>query len=90
MKILKQLLIDHLQRQGIDPDHVSSFLKALRSLIQTNPGIEPAIVNQKLCQLGWDEVSIDYHFLQMALACLEDDFKNNEAPNAEQNINSSF
>jgi hypothetical protein len=41
------------------------------SLISSEPGIDPAQANQKLHSLGWDEVLIDYHCLQIAIACLE-------------------
>jgi hypothetical protein len=37
--------------------------------------IEPAVANQKLHALGWNEVAIDYHCLQIAIACLEADTK---------------
>ena len=71
MDDLKPLLIDRLKSQGMDPSLIPSFLKALTSIISSEPGIEFAKVNQKLHALGWNEVSIDYHSLQIAIACLE-------------------
>jgi hypothetical protein len=47
------------------------FLKALTSLISSEPGIDPARANQKMHSLGWDEVVVDYHCLQIAIACHE-------------------
>lgn len=41
----------------------------------SEPSIEPAQANQKLNSLGWNEVAIDYHSLQIAIACLEADTK---------------
>ena len=70
MDDLKPLLIDRLKSQGMDPSLIPAFLKALTSIISSEPGIEMAQVNQKLNLLGWDEVTIDYHSLQIAIACL--------------------
>jgi hypothetical protein len=70
MEDLKPLLIDRLKSQGMDPSLIPAFLKALTSLISSEPGIELAQANQKLHALGWNEVAIDYHSLQIAIACL--------------------
>ena len=70
MEDLKPLLIDRLKSQGMDPSLIPAFLKALTGIISSKPGIELAQVNQKLNLLGWDEVTIDYHSLQIAIACL--------------------
>jgi len=75
MEDLKPLLIDRLKSQGMDPSLIPAFLKALTSIISSEPGIELAQVNQKLNLLGWDEVTIDYHSLQIAIACLDVDTK---------------
>ena len=75
MDHLKPLLIDRLKSQGMDPSLIPAFLKALTSIISSKPGIELAQVNQKLNLLGWDEVTIDYHSLQIAIACLVKEVK---------------
>jgi len=75
MDDLKLLLIDRLKSKGIDPSLIPAFLKALTSLISSEPGIEPAVANLKLHSLGWNEVAIDYHCLQIAIACLEQETK---------------
>ena len=75
MEDLKPLLIDRLKSQGMDSSLIPAFLKALTSIISSEPEIELAQVNQKLNLLGWDEVSIDYHSLQIAIACLEAETK---------------
>lgn len=72
---LKLLLVDRLKSKGMDPSLIPAFLKALTRLISSEPGIVPAQVNQKLHSLGWTEVAIDYHCLQIAIACLEADPK---------------
>ena len=75
MEDLKLLLIDRLKSKGIDPALIPAFLKALTHLISTEPGIEPAVANQKMHLLGWNEVTVDYHSMQIAIACLEADTK---------------
>jgi hypothetical protein len=75
MEELKLLLIDRLKSKGMDLALIPAFLKALMSLISLEPGIDPAHINQKLLSLGWNEVAIDYHCLQIAVACLEADRK---------------
>jgi hypothetical protein len=71
MEDLKLLLVDRLKSKGMDPTLIPAFLKALTGLIVSEPGIEAGRVNQKLHALGWNEVTVDYHCLQIAIACLE-------------------
>jgi hypothetical protein len=75
MEDLKLLLIDRLKSKGMDLALIPAFLKALTSLISSDPGIEPAVANQKMHSLGWNEVVVDYHCLQIAIACHEAETK---------------
>jgi hypothetical protein len=75
MEDLKLILINQLKSKGIAPALIPAFLKALTSLISSEPRVEPAQINQKLHSLGWDEVTVDYHCLQIAIACIETDTK---------------
>ena len=75
MADLKLLLIDQLKTKGIDPALIPAFLKALTSIITSLPNIDLAQLNQKLHSLGWNEVTIDCHSLQIAIACMEADTK---------------
>ena len=52
MEDLKLLLIDRLKSKGVDPALIPAFLKALTSLISSEPGIEPAQATQKMHSLG--------------------------------------
>lgn len=70
---LKLLLIDRLKSKGLEPLLIPAYLKALTRIIKSKPGIELPQVNHKLHSLGWNEVAIDYHCLQIAIACLEDE-----------------
>jgi hypothetical protein len=75
MEDLKLLLVDRLKSKGMDPMLIPAFLKALSGLISSEAGIEPSRINQKLHALGWNEVTVDYHCLQIAIACLEAETK---------------
>ena len=75
MEDLKLLLIDRLKSKGMDHSLIPAFFKALTHLISKEPGIDPAVANQKMHSLGWNEVAIDYHSLQIAIACLEAEAK---------------
>jgi hypothetical protein len=75
MDDLKFLLIDRLKSKGIDPSLIPAFLKALTYIISSEPEIGLAQTNRKMHSLGWNEVTVDYHCLQIAIACLEADTK---------------
>lgn len=71
MDEFKQILLDRLVKGGADPSSLSSILKVLSKLLSSNPDIDPAAANERLHYLGWHEVEVDYHILQLALACFE-------------------
>jgi hypothetical protein len=71
MADFKQLLSDRLVKGGADPSSLSSILKALFKLLAADPDVDPATANERLHYLGWGEVQVDYHALQLALACFE-------------------
>jgi hypothetical protein len=75
MEDLKLLLIDRLKSKGMDLALIPAFLKALTHLISSEPGIDSAEANQKMHSLGWNEITVDYHCLQIVIACLEADTK---------------
>lgn len=57
----------------MDLSLIPAYLKALTSLISSEPGIDSTQANLRLHSLGWDEVVVDYHCLQIAVACLEEE-----------------
>jgi hypothetical protein len=59
MEDLQLLLIDRLKSKGLDPSLIPAFLRALTSLISSEPGPDLEKVNQKLHDLGWNEVVWD-------------------------------
>lgn len=80
----KQILLDRLVKGGADPSSLSSILRALSKLLSSNPDIDPASANERLRYLGWHEVEVDYHILQLALACLEMEDRPHRSPTKER------
>ena len=75
MEDLQLLLTDRLKSKGMDIALIPAFLKALTYLISSDPGIDLTHVNRRMHSLGWNEVTVDYHCLQIAIACFEADTK---------------
>ncbi len=71
MENLRQVLVDRLVKKGADASSLPSMLRCLAKILSADPEIDPASANEKLCYLGWQEVEVDYHLLQLALACFE-------------------
>ncbi|MCU0560116.1 MAG: hypothetical protein MUD16_07965 [Desulfobacterales bacterium] len=71
MNNLRQLFIDQLVKKGADPASLPGMLRALSKILSANPEIDTATANEKLCYLGWNEIQMDYHILQLALAYFE-------------------
>jgi hypothetical protein len=71
MENLRQLLLDGLIKKGADASSLPGILRSLAKILSADPEIDPASANEKLCYLGWQEVKVDYHLLQLALACFE-------------------
>jgi hypothetical protein len=71
MDDFKQILSQRLIKGGADPSSLDSILKALSKMLSADPGLDPVAANERLRYLGWHEVEVDYHTLQLALACFE-------------------
>jgi hypothetical protein len=71
MEDFKQVLLDRLVKKGADPTSLGNILKALFKILSEDAAIDPRAANEKLRYLGWQEVQVDYHILQLALACFE-------------------
>lgn len=71
MNDLRQILIDQLVKNGADPSSLPGMLRALSKILSANPDIDTAAANEKLCYLGWNEIQLNYHTLQLALAYFE-------------------
>ena len=68
---LTHILIDRLKKKGIEPDTIPGFIRSLENTILVDPDANLFQVNKRLHFLGWDDFELDYHTLQLAIACLE-------------------
>ena len=71
---LRALLVQRLERQGVEQPHMAGFLRELSKILSASPEMSPPAANAKLHYLGWTEVALDYQSMQLAAVCLEEHF----------------
>jgi len=64
-------LVHRLIKSGIDASLIPGFIRSLANASLINPGMSPSQANKRLKYLGWNDIEIDYHTLQLALHSLE-------------------
>ena len=67
----RQLLIRRLKQKGIGARIIPGLIRELGNLDFVDPHMNLIQVNKRLHYLGWDDVEMDYHTLQLAISCLE-------------------
>lgn len=67
---LRALLVQRLERQGVEQPHMTGFLRELGKVLSAVPELSPSAANAKLHYLGWTDVAIDYQSMQLAAVCL--------------------
>ena len=72
-KEIKKNLINELRGKGIENNLIPRFIKDLAYSFQIDLSISLSDVNDRLHFLGWDDVELDYHTLQLAIASFERD-----------------
>jgi len=50
---------------------ILGFILSLKSCCLDNPNMNHLQLNERLQFLGWGDVELDYHTLQLAIACFE-------------------
>jgi len=68
----KQLFTKRLERMGMEIGIIPAFIKSLSNIIFLNSDMTLLQVNDRLRLLGWDDVELDYHTFQLAIAFLEE------------------
>lgn len=68
---IEKTLINELKGKGIENNIIPRFLKDVAYSFQINPSVSLSDVNDRLHFLGWEEVELDYHTLQLAIASFE-------------------
>ena len=71
MEQVIRILIKRLEKKGIEPNTIHGFMRDLANTILLSPHVNLLQVNERLHLLGWDSVEMDYHTLQLAIACFE-------------------
>jgi hypothetical protein len=71
MDQIKQILINRLEKNGLELCLIPGFMRTLATSFINNPDSSLLQINEKLHYLGWDEFDIDYHTLQLAIVCIE-------------------
>ncbi len=70
---IEKTLINELKGKGIDNQIIPRFIKDLAYSFERDPSVSLSDVNDRMHFLGWEEVELDYHTLQLAIASFERD-----------------
>ena len=70
---IEKILINELKGKGIENNIIPRFIKDLTYSFQIDPSVSLSDVNDHLHFLGWEDVELDYHTLQLAIASFERD-----------------
>jgi len=68
---LTQILVERLEKKEMQPSIIPGFIRDLATTVLINPNMSYLAVNRHLHLLGWDDFELDYHTLQLAIACFE-------------------
>lgn len=71
MDELKQILIQRLENQGMEPSIIPGFIRSLTNFFAHNSQVNVGQANKQLQYMGWKDLDLDYHTLQLAASCLE-------------------
>jgi hypothetical protein len=66
-----EILIDRLEKKGLETRLIPGFIKALGKALLGNPHSSHLHMNKQLHSLGWDDLDLDYRTFEIATACFE-------------------
>ena len=69
---LRALLVARLERQGVGQAQMDGFFREMKKLLRESPDVTLPAVNARLHYLGWGDVTLDYHSLELAAFCMGD------------------
>jgi len=69
--LVDKKLIHRLIENGVEASLIPGFIRSLANACLINPDMSHCQANKRLKYLGWDDVEIDYHTLQLAINSLE-------------------
>ena len=64
-------LFRKLVENGVEYTLIPGFIRSLANAFLINPAMTHCQANKRLKYLGWGDVEIDYHTLQLAISSLE-------------------
>jgi hypothetical protein len=67
------ILIDRLEKKGLEAGLIPGFIKALENTLLGSPHSSHLHMNKQLHSLGWDELDLDYRTFEIATACFENE-----------------
>jgi hypothetical protein len=70
-KDIEKTLVIELKVKGVGENIIPRLIKDLSYSFESNPSITLSDANERLRFMGWDDVELDYHTLQLAIAALE-------------------
>ena len=70
---LRQLLIQRLGHKGLEKNLIPGFLRSLANSIDRGQNPNYTLINKHMRNIGWHYSDRDYHTLEMARPCLEED-----------------
>ena len=73
MKQIKEILFQRLAQNGVEFNFMPGFIRSLVNSCGNDPDMNVSQINRRLHYLGWHGIELDYHTLQLAIACLEDE-----------------
>ncbi len=64
-------LVCKLIEKGVEVSLIPGFIRSLANACLLTPNISHSQVNKRLKYLGWDDIELDYHTIQLAIDSLE-------------------
>ncbi len=71
MKRIDTTLFSRLKKNGVEPALIPGFIRSLANAFLINPRMTHRQASRRLKYLGWDDIEIDYHTLQLARTSFE-------------------
>lgn len=68
---LKKLLVDRLEKKGVEQVLIPGLLKNIMAALQDRPDITHDEVREKLRYIGWNDFDLDENTLQIIIADYE-------------------
>jgi len=67
----KQMLMDRLADKGVEKENITGLIRSIKICLLGNPTMNHLQLDKELEQLGWYDIDMDYHTLQIAVTYFE-------------------